>query len=180
MKKEVSFWFRPKLYLSCLFVTVGLFVVFAIIANLFSSWLDFDTPALIVAIIMVALLIASQVFALFVQYHIWKKIIERFKKHPDLEPRINSAGKAVGFQFIPFYNLYWIFPAYHGMATDINRIASKEKLNIRLSEGLGLVIPIFTLIGLIPYVGTFLSVPAAFILLPIYLTKAFNRVEAWK
>lgn len=30
-------------------------------------------------------------------------------------------GKAIGFMFIPFFNLYWLFQAVNGLATDWNR-----------------------------------------------------------
>lgn len=40
-----------------------------------------------------------------------------------------TPGKAIGFLFIPFYNLYWIFQAIHGLAVDWNRtIASHPDL----------------------------------------------------
>lgn len=32
-----------------------------------------------------------------------------------------TPGKAVGFLFIPFFNLYWIFQAVYGLAVDWNR-----------------------------------------------------------
>ena len=35
-----------------------------------------------------------------------------------------TPGQAIGFLFIPFFNLYWIFIAYKGFATDWNRIMS--------------------------------------------------------
>src|SRR5262249_1193601 len=31
-----------------------------------------------------------------------------------------TPGKAVGFLFIPFFNLYWIFIAFRGLAEDLN------------------------------------------------------------
>lgn len=37
-----------------------------------------------------------------------------------------SAGKAVGLLFVPFFNLYWIFMAFHGLAQDWNRITSQH------------------------------------------------------
>ncbi|MFT6863179.1 MAG: hypothetical protein ACJAVK_001740 [Akkermansiaceae bacterium] len=33
-----------------------------------------------------------------------------------------TPGKAVGFLFIPFFNIYWTFEAYHGWSQDWNRI----------------------------------------------------------
>ena len=35
---------------------------------------------------------------------------------------ITTPGKAVGFLFIPFFNLYWIFVAYNGFANNWNRV----------------------------------------------------------
>ncbi len=35
-----------------------------------------------------------------------------------------TPGKAIGFMFIPFFNIYWIFNAFVGWATDWNRIRS--------------------------------------------------------
>ena len=32
-----------------------------------------------------------------------------------------TPGQAVGFIFVPFYNLYWVFNAYVGFAKDSNR-----------------------------------------------------------
>ncbi|MFP6880265.1 MAG: DUF4339 domain-containing protein [Roseibacillus sp.] len=37
-----------------------------------------------------------------------------------------SAGKAVGFLFIPFFNLYWLFVAYIGLAKDWNRVMASH------------------------------------------------------
>ena len=37
-----------------------------------------------------------------------------------------SAGKAVGFLFIPFFNLYWFFVAYIGLAKDWNRVMASH------------------------------------------------------
>ncbi len=49
-----------------------------------------------------------------------------------------TPGKAVGFMFIPFFQLYWIFVAINGLPKDWNRIvASFEDLKTapRLKEG---------------------------------------------
>jgi hypothetical protein len=36
-----------------------------------------------------------------------------------------TPGKAVGFLFIPFFNYYWLFVAFYGLAQDWNRITSQ-------------------------------------------------------
>jgi GYF domain 2/Domain of unknown function (DUF4328) len=48
-----------------------------------------------------------------------------------------TPGKAIGFMFIPFFNLYWVFVAINGLPKDWNRIvASYEDLKAapKLSE----------------------------------------------
>lgn len=50
----------------------------------------------------------------------------------------STPGKAIGFLFIPFFNYYWIFQAFNGLAKDWNRTVSTYsdlKLAPRLSEG---------------------------------------------
>jgi len=58
-----------------------------------------------------------------------------------------TPGKAIGFLFIPFFNLYWIFVAYHGLAKDWNRVmASHPDLALapRMKEGMFLTYCICT------------------------------------
>jgi len=51
-----------------------------------------------------------------------------------------TPGMVVGFLFIPFYNLYWIFQVYWGWAIDFNRILDAYDLKKpRMSEILGLL-----------------------------------------
>jgi hypothetical protein len=35
-----------------------------------------------------------------------------------------TPGKAIGFMFIPFFNLYWVFVAINGLPKDWNRVVS--------------------------------------------------------
>ena len=62
-----------------------------------------------------------------------------------------TPGKSVGMLFIPFFNLYWIFVAWKGLAEDWNRtVAAHEDLKAapRLSEGTFLAFCILTFFGL--------------------------------
>lgn len=40
-----------------------------------------------------------------------------------------SPGKAVGFLFIPLYNLYWVFVAIWGFAKDYNAYIQRHSIN---------------------------------------------------
>jgi hypothetical protein len=43
--------------------------------------------------------------------------------------------KAVGFIFIPFYNFYWIFKAWHGLARDYNRYIGRHGFQVPALRG---------------------------------------------
>jgi hypothetical protein len=60
-----------------------------------------------------------------------------------------TPGKAIGFLFIPFFNIYWVFVAIYGLAQDWNRIMSSHP-NLqgapRMSEGMFLAFLICNLV----------------------------------
>ncbi|MGE9270364.1 MAG: DUF4339 domain-containing protein [Verrucomicrobiales bacterium] len=71
----------------------------------------------------------------------------------------STPGKAIGFLFIPFFNLYWIFQAFYGLAKDWNQTVSHYqdlKACPRLSEGvfltfcIGAFIPGLNLVMIFP------------------------------
>jgi hypothetical protein len=86
-----------------------------------------------------------------------------------------SAGKAVGFLFIPFFNLYWLFVAIYGLAWDLHNYVARRRLYGRhnllpypVSPGLGLACCILMICNLIPFLN-FVTVPATLIVLVIWL-----------
>jgi hypothetical protein len=81
------------------------------------------------------------VIALVLLYKAWKAI-------QDGQVR-TTPGRAVGFLFIPFYNFYWIFQAYWGLAKDYNSYISRHDISAaRLPHGL------FLAFCIIPFVFT--------------------------
>jgi hypothetical protein len=66
--------------------------------------------------------------------------------------RSATPGQAVGFLFIPFFNLYWCFRAIPGLSASIRRgLVAYEGPEARgAGQGLGVAACI---VGLIPYVG---------------------------
>ena len=91
-----------------------------------------------------------------------------------------SPGKAVGFMFIPFFSLYWIFVCYHGWAQDWNRIRNSHS-NLTsmptVSEGLFMAGPICMLASIVPFIG-FLSALAGGIIILIMLFNICKVVNA--
>lgn len=58
--------------------------------------------------------------------------------------------KAVGYLFIPFFNLYWIFVAVRGLAVDANEFMDQTVVSEkRISEGLSIAYCIIALLSII-------------------------------
>jgi hypothetical protein len=74
-------------------------------------------------------------------------------KLPKNRPNDPSAGKAIGFCFIPFFNIYWIFFTYLRL---VDRIDEQRQMRGLAPNGKGLIIT--GLISIfIPYIGFFLG-----------------------
>ena len=73
-----------------------------------------------------------------------------------------TPGKAVGFLFIPLFNLYWMFISIGLWAKDYNRFASQEMNAPKVNAGLFQALPILAcinILGFIPYFAPILSIP---------------------
>jgi hypothetical protein len=86
-----------------------------------------------------------------------------------------SAGKAIGFQFIPIYWMYWIF-------FSTLRLNDRLTLQLRL-RGMGNRSPrgylIATcIVSVIPYVGWVIGVPIMWLIAVCLLQSKVNRVAA--
>lgn len=112
-------------------------------------------------------------------YKMWKAI-------PPTVAR-TTPGKAVGFLFIPVFNLYWWFPALWGWSQDWNSYAVKSEGKLaRMSEGLPLSIAVFAAIGGsigmivafagVPWLGTVLAAPN-YVLIPIFIFQVCSLLN---
>lgn len=120
--------------------------------------------AILIFLSIAPFLIAQFVLTLVVIYKMWASI--RGGRATRTTP-----GKAVGFLFIPFFNLYWLFQVWGGFPTDYNRYLEEYSLPLpRLSSGLYIIYPILTLI---PFLGILLA-PLVFI---IVIAKTSNAVN---
>jgi len=89
-----------------------------------------------------------------------------------------TPGKAVGFLFIPLFNLYWIFQAFHGFAKDYNSYVDRHSLSVpKLSEGMFLAYCILALAGIVPFLGPLFSV-AALVVMIVLSGKVCDAVNA--
>ncbi len=89
------------------------------------------------------------------------------------EHRSTTPGRAVGFLFIPFFNLYWIFRAIPGLSASIRRAtaAVAPQRASSASYGLGIAAAV---VALIPYVS--IVVWLLFLLWLIFANVEKNRL----
>jgi hypothetical protein len=106
--------------------------------------------------------IASMVLFYIILYRNWQLIQDGYAR--------TTPGRAVGFQFIPFYNLYWIFEAYPGLIRDTNAYIQRHALPIKLQDaGLATAFCVLTLLCMVPYLNYAAAI--ALIVIQIILTK---------
>lgn len=97
-------------------------------------------------------LIAAAVINYILLYRFWSLI-------QDGKAR-TSPGVAVGFCFIPFFNLYWFYIAYIGLAKDMNLYIKERSISCPgINEGLALAWYILTLVSIIPYAVFITGIP---------------------
>ncbi|MBE6424929.1 MAG: zinc ribbon domain-containing protein [Planctomycetaceae bacterium] len=74
-----------------------------------------------------------------------------------------TPGKAIGFLFIPIFNIYWYFIVHYGLAIDLNSYARRYQIAVpRAPEGLVLTAIILTFIPFVNFFSIFFWIPALF------------------
>jgi hypothetical protein len=90
--------------------------------------------------------IAGAVMQYILVYRFWQVVQDGFAR--------TTPGKAVGFLFIPFFNYYWFFIGFWGLAKDMNgyierHFGAKPELQIRQAHP---VIPLLFILSTLGYV----------------------------
>ena len=110
--------------------------------------------------------ITSLVFSFMMLYKFWQII-------QDGQVR-TTPGKAVGFVFIPFFNFYWIFICFWGLAKDMNRyIVDRNIRSTKINEELVLSYCILSCTSIIPYLNIVTGIAAFTIWIIIF--RAFKQ-----
>jgi hypothetical protein len=90
-----------------------------------------------------------------------------------------SPGKAVGFLFIPFFNLYWLFQVWAGFPTDYNKYVAHQGLNVPLlSSAIYTVHPVLIALSVIPGLNVLTALASLFTFVVIIAksSDAVNRL----
>jgi hypothetical protein len=118
-------------------------------------------------LILILPLIAGAVLGYILLYRHWVMIQDGRAR--------TTPGQAVGFSFIPIFNLYWMFVAIHGLAQDMNAYVRREKIAVNpVSESLALATCILLCCSIIPLLG-YVTLLAA-IIMTIFVKKQMNDV----
>lgn len=102
----------------------------AILASLYGSSLLFTLLAQFIPpfwFMTIPLNISSIVLHCIFWFRLWE-----LAQASDLEVRKPSPGKAVGFIFIPFYGLYWLFILYRNLALHLNHLTGQNRIPVLL------------------------------------------------
>ena len=126
------------------------------------------------SIFLIVIGIAFFVLLLFVilslTYEMWSSI-------EDIHARM-SPGKAVGFLFIPLYNIYWMYQVLVGFVEDYNDFISRNEIKTPiLEDGVFKIFFFLTLISLVPYIGGFAAL-ANLVVGAIMISKICDAVNA--
>jgi len=131
----------------------------------------------VTALVALVTSIIGVVFTLKILYRGWLAIQD---EHARTTPE-----KAIGFLFIPVYNLYWIFVAWAGLAKNFNSFISRYNIPARrLSEGLFTTQCVLLIAGIIlnriPVIDIIYVIVISIIILVILwnITRAVNDVYA--
>ncbi|MFQ5570083.1 MAG: hypothetical protein ACE5G0_10445 [Rhodothermales bacterium] len=127
-------------------------------------------PALLLMGMVSLLAIYGVVVFAVLLYKMWASIQDGHAR--------TSPGKAVGFLFIPFFNIYWAFQALWGFARDYNAFIDRHGLdNPRLSSGLFLAYVVLSLGAIVPFLGLVLMM-AGYVVGLVMISRSCDAVNA--
>ena len=137
-----------------------------------------DSPEVGLLILAIASIVMIICFVLFyiILYRLWKFIIAKAYEL-GITPSIPTAGQAVGYLFIPFFNFYWLFKGIGKLPLEINAIANRYDVQKLVPDNLGYIIASLSIVGLIPFIGYVTSAINFLILLPLFLKNCVEVCE---
>jgi hypothetical protein len=112
---------------------------------------------------------ASAVVLLRFVYRIWAAIQDGHAR--------TTPGRAVGFLFIPLFNLYWVFQVWAGFASDFNAVVRRRGLAVpALRPGLFAAFIVLAALGAVPYLE--IAAVASFVLGVLQMRRVGDGVNA--
>lgn len=139
---------------------------------LFALFADREDAGGILVLVGAPLLIIAYVYQLVVRFRCWAAL-------PPGGTTV-TPGKAVGFLFIPIFNMYWQFIAYARLATEARASFQVVQAgDCPISRPLSIAYCILNLLAFIPYLGLVATFVNQIILtVLVHQWSAFLRVTA--
>jgi hypothetical protein len=134
------------------------------------SWQTANILILSLVICAAALFLVVQVvITLRLLYKMWAAI-------QDGRPRTTPA-KAIGYLFIPFFSVYWIFQVWGGCPADYNSYVGSHRSDLpRLNSGIYVAYPVLILLSAIPFLNILTVFVSLFVFFAI-ITKTCDAVN---
>ncbi|GAB5496494.1 MAG: hypothetical protein Phyf2KO_15740 [Phycisphaerales bacterium] len=123
--------------------------------KLYMWWWILIAVGIVTMIILIGIfaLIAAAVIGYIFLFKCWNQIQDGYQK--------TTPGKAVGFLFIPFFNIYWQFVCLLGLAQNLNAYSKRHNVNAPLvSESLAMTFCILNICSIVPYLGLLAGIGA--------------------
>jgi hypothetical protein len=112
--------------------------------------------------------ITHLVFYFFILARMWGAIQDSYTEI--------SVGQAIGFLFIPFFNIYWMFKVWAGYPSEYNAYVARHQLDIPpLESGVFVTLPIILVLG--AFYLPLLALPFVMIAVIIKGCDAVNAIE---
>jgi hypothetical protein len=159
------------LYLGIVALIIGIFLLYS-----FSFEGTYYSAGRIISLIGFISILIANIYSLVLLYRLWKFTIAESKMN-ELKPSIETPGKAIGYLFIPFFDLYWIFIAFGKLPKNLNAIANAKGIKEMMSESIGTVLAVLVILSIIPVIGYLTALIAAWIILPVFYWNAINFCE---
>ncbi len=122
---------HPKVSSSGLIAYAVLSHVFSLLTVFFAIMVYVDGPRELWRALSYVCLIPGVVFNSLILHRGWKAVQDGKAQ--------TTPGRAVGYCFIPIYNLYWIFIAWYGLMQEFNRLAvARGRPDQKVGEGMAM------------------------------------------
>ncbi len=99
-------------------------------------------------------------------------------KMPKLRQDDPSAGKAIGFMFIPFFNIYWIFFTLTRVVKRIDEQRAMRGLQPSAAAVPAIMVCVFTVLSCIPILGIVTALLNYMIVVPLLATLVQKSITS--
>lgn len=106
-------------------------------------------------VLFLVLNILGSVLMFILTFRSWRLIQDGYAR--------TTPWRAILFLFIPFFNFYWIFVCFYGLATNLNKYKQRYNLNgPQCHQGLMLTSIILSLFPYLNFIALFFAIPAMY------------------